>query len=301
MGDTGADIPFPGVFLTVAPTEGWKDGPSPERQRHTLCKRPRRLSPPSSITLRILAALLHSWPRWERPSSKLEILTPSCFPIGSSTHKQNEARRAAPQAKSRDWEAAGGSWGSPRSGGEHRSGPGGERADRFGVPNPGPKRHVSPPPRCKTRHEQYVHSLLLKIISRAMSLPPSLPPQNQARGSAPTLAPSSASSHAISAQHSWRNTYYSSTAKNFVYTFTYARLTACLQKAPQTQTDPAWSGQTCFLLFPPAQLEFNPCVNLVHAIPARDRARHGGPVPPTQPTSPPPPPASPGCSATAKP
>lgn len=121
---------------------------------------------------------------------------------------------------------------------------------------------------------------------------PSLPPQNQARGSAPTLAPSSASSHAISAQHSWRNTNYSSTAKNFIYTFTYARLTVCLQKAPQTQTDPAWSGLTCFLLLhslPPAQLEFNPCVNLVHAITARDRARHGGPVPPTQPKSPPPP------------
>lgn len=72
-----------------------------------------------------------------------------------------------------------------------------------------------------------------------------------------------------------------------LYMLTYARLAVCLQKAPQTQTDPAWSGLTCFYFFTPSILpvliqplhELGACKNKEHGM---GHSSHGGPAPPTQ-------------------
>lgn len=163
------------------------EGQSFTRMAASHClQKPLSAKPPSSITLWISAALLQpacSQPRGERPSSKLKILAPSCFPIESSAHKQNEAWRAAQQAEPQDQEGMQ----VPPAAEESTAavlGMSGPTASGFQTPI---RNNTSPPrpPSCKTQHKQYVHSLLLKekIIFWVMSLPPSLKRGKDGEGS----------------------------------------------------------------------------------------------------------------------
>lgn len=67
-----------------------------------------------------------------------------------------------------------------------------------------------------------------------MSLTPSLKPDKDGEGSglSPGLSTHLGSLLHISTFNLWRNTNYSSKAKNFIRAYIYARLTMCLQRAP---------------------------------------------------------------------
>lgn len=79
----------PGCFFDGGRAEGWKDAPSPGWQCHTVCKHLCQLSPhlqhhPLHFSCSSTTSVQ---PCGERPSSKFQVLTPSCFSTQKSTHK----------------------------------------------------------------------------------------------------------------------------------------------------------------------------------------------------------------------